>query len=258
MKTKSIFIIACFVLAVITSFAQTTISSSTKKINCPPAWLLKGNSGIDTSKNFIGTRDAQPLLFKVNNHKAGYLDSDSLGSKNTSFGYQSLSEVVPNPESAALSAFGYRALYLNTTGYANTACGTNALYFNTTGDINTAIGAEALFSNTEGAFNTAIAYDALFSNTTAIRNTATGSFAIFANTTGPDNTAVGYFALFSNATGDSNTATGYDALVNNTTGASNITRVRAGNAMILSTISLVVCVTIGTPVSGQYGWPICA
>jgi hypothetical protein len=47
------------------------------------AWGLSGNTGIDTSKNFIGTVDNHPLKFKVNNTNAAIIASDG----NTSLGY---------------------------------------------------------------------------------------------------------------------------------------------------------------------------
>ena len=37
-------------------------------------WSLTGNSGPDSSKNFLGTKDAHPLVFRVNNQKSGYID----------------------------------------------------------------------------------------------------------------------------------------------------------------------------------------
>src|SRR6476660_3528113 len=40
------------------------------------AWNIKGNSGTVAGSNFIGTTDAQSLVFKVNNRKAGLLDFD--------------------------------------------------------------------------------------------------------------------------------------------------------------------------------------
>src|SRR5678809_246164 len=39
----------------------------------PAGWLLNGNAGINPSTHFIGTTDAQPLLFKINNLPAGLL-----------------------------------------------------------------------------------------------------------------------------------------------------------------------------------------
>src|SRR5207247_3775977 len=129
----SIFIIACCVLAVITTFAQNNTSSA-KKVIWHPAWLLRGNSGTNPSVNFIGTKDAQPLVFKINNKRAGLLDFDS---------------------TTGNTAFGYQSLISNTTGLANAAIGDYALYFHTTGLFNTANGWWALYANTEGYSNTA-------------------------------------------------------------------------------------------------------
>ena len=102
-------------------------------------WSLTGNSGTDATTNFIGTTDAQPLIFKVNNQKAGYLDYSSYA--NTGFGYQTLNA---NTSGVANTAYGYQSLYSNTTGYQNTANGYQALYFNTEGYFNTANGYNAL------------------------------------------------------------------------------------------------------------------
>jgi hypothetical protein len=49
-------------------------------------WQLTGNSGTDTAINFLGTIDAMPLIIKVNNQRAGYLDFSP--SANTSFGFR--------------------------------------------------------------------------------------------------------------------------------------------------------------------------
>ncbi|MCJ7553751.1 MAG: tail fiber domain-containing protein [Ignavibacteriaceae bacterium] len=92
------------------------------------------------------------------------------------------------------SAFGYRALYSNTTGLYNTANGYRALDSNTTGNYNTANGNTALCSNTEGFYNTANGNMALYYNNTGHGNTANGTHALFYNTTEHSNTAVGYIA----------------------------------------------------------------
>ena len=108
-------------------------------------WSLTGNAGTNPSTNFIGTADAHPLAFRVNNIKAGYIDYD-VAKGNTSFGYQSL--------------------LVNTTGSQNTAIGYKTLYSNTSGNYNTASGNSALYKNNIGAFNTANGFGALYSNTT--------------------------------------------------------------------------------------------
>src|SRR5690242_15067190 len=123
MKTKSLLIIGGSMLIVITSVAQTNTASAKKSTN-PRAWLLRGNSGTDTSINFIGTKDAQPLLLKVNNQRAGYLEYNDF-SQTTAFGYRALIANVPsdsdgNTGGIGNSAFGYLALTSNRSGELNT------------------------------------------------------------------------------------------------------------------------------------------
>ena len=212
-------------LAVIPSFAQINISS--QKITGPPFWKLSGNSGTNPSKNFIGTRDEQPLVFKVNNQRAGYLEYNDF-SQTTAFGYQSLISNVPsdsdgNTGGIGNSAFGYLSLTSNKSGELNTALGQLTLTNNTTGDINTAVGAYSLISNTEGGFNTAIGSFSLNSNTTGGFNTAIGDYTLNSNTTGIANIATGAsFTLTSNTEGSFNIGTGVLALTSNTTGNANV------------------------------------
>src|SRR5438128_2125689 len=52
-------------------------------------------------------------------------------------------------------AFGYNALFANTTGTNNTSIGYQTLSLNTTGASNTASGFQALFNNLTGGSNTA-------------------------------------------------------------------------------------------------------
>ena len=119
------------------------------------------------------------------------------------------------------SAFGYRALYLNTIGLGNTASGYNSLYSNTTGNYNTANGYKALYLNTTGYDNTAVGVQALTDNTEGFRNTAIGLNALRNNTTGNYNTANGHASLYSNTTGYDNTAIGVQTLNYNTEGFRN-------------------------------------
>ena len=119
------------------------------------------------------------------------------------------------------SAFGFDALFHNTTGAYNTGIGVNALVNDTTGNFNTATGVNTLQSDTTGGSNTADGEAALSSNTTGGANTAIGSQALHLNTTGTGNVAEGYQALYSNTNGEENTATGVYALYGNTNGSFN-------------------------------------
>jgi hypothetical protein len=119
------------------------------------------------------------------------------------------------------TAFGFHALFSNTTGDSNTASGIFALESNTTGSVNTASGYSALLSNTTGPANTASGYSALQNNTTGAANTASGGAALLRNTTGAANTALGYRALLS-STGNENIAVGQGAGSALTSGNRNI------------------------------------
>lgn len=169
------------------------------------SWLLTGNAATDTSINFIGTSDAQPLVIKVNNQKAGYLDFNT--QSNTTFGYQALANVSSGYDNVAI---GYQSLYSNTGGTENFACGTKAMYYNTTGTDNVAIGSIALQKNSTGDYNTALGTGALYLNTNGAENVAVGYFAL-GNTTGIQNTAVGTYTLMASSTGSYNTSVGYNA-----------------------------------------------
>jgi hypothetical protein len=194
-------------------------------------WGLTGNAGTNPINNFIGTTDAQPLLFKVNNIRAGYIDYN--GNDNTSFGYQTL---LANTSGFYNTALGYASLKANTTGsrntgigfYAltannadnNTATGTYALSANTSGIGNVANGLNALASNINGNYNAAFGTNSLYSNTSGLENTANGYGALFSNLAGNDNAAYGKYALYNN-NADQNTALGFNAMFFNTTGVKN-------------------------------------
>src|SRR5690606_20695816 len=51
------------------------------KTSGAPSWGLQGNTGTDTSTDFIGTTDDTDIVFKRNNNKAG-----EIGTQNTGFG----------------------------------------------------------------------------------------------------------------------------------------------------------------------------
>ena len=186
-----------------------------KAITPKANWSLTGNGGTNPATNFIGTTDVQPLIFKVNSQKAGYLDYNN---NNTGFGVQTL--IVATGE--ANTANGFNALYTNTVGYNNTANGAYVLYSNSKGHNNTANGYRALFTNTTGYYNAATGAFALENNIDGVSNTANGISALRFNTNGSNNTAAGANTLFYNTTGYSNVAIGSNSLFNNIVSHNNV------------------------------------
>ncbi len=169
------------------------------------AWYLAGNSGINPATQFIGTKDNQPLIFKVNDLQAGKL---SYMSQQTLFGVEAGKSMTTT---ASNEAFGYNALYSNTAGARNTAIGLQSLYSNTGGSDNIGVGMFSLWNNVSGTKNIAIGSSALSSNINSSQNIAIGNQALLQSDLGDFNTAVGNESLFSNTNGDNNTAIGYRA-----------------------------------------------
>ena len=202
------------------------------KASSGSGWGLTGNAGTVDGTNFIGTTNDIPFNIKVNNQKAGRIDSLS----STFLGYQA-GNVSTDTENTGM---GFQALFSN-TGFSNTSIGYKSLYSNIGGIQNTAIGDSALYGNTTGTVNTATGYSALIANTTGSDNTANGNVALDANTTGNNNTAVGSVALQSNTTGFGNTALGYGADVAsgalfNATAIGLWASVGASNSLVLGSI----------------------
>ncbi|PTT74560.1 MULTISPECIES: hypothetical protein [unclassified Chryseobacterium] len=179
-------------------------------------WHTTGNTGTSSTTNFIGTKDAQDLIFKMNNVNSGRINTF-----NTYFGYDGPTTVG---NFAYNTAFGNSALKSITTGTLNTAIGRSALGALTTATSNTAVGANALGSLQTGlGRNVAIGLGALASTTTGVENVAVGTNALNANTTtNGQNTAIGYLSLGSSITGTNNTGLGYQAGQQNTAGSNNV------------------------------------
>lgn len=196
-------------------------------------WGVTGNTGTSPATNFLGTTDAQPLVLRVNNVKAGWVGTTDA---NVSLGSSAL---VANSSGTANMAMGNSALLNNTTGAYNIAIGHQALQSATTLNTNIAIGTYAMglatsksnqvaigdstlmnngtgaTGNTQAIRNTAVGHGALKENTTGAYNVAVGNRALIANTEGGDNVAVGTRALEANTTGYNNTALGSGTLQNN-------------------------------------------
>jgi hypothetical protein len=177
------------------------------------AWATSGNTATVDGINFIGTRDAIPLSFRVNNIPAGRIDTEGV----TFLGFRA-GNVNTGTNN---SAFGTGALQANTFGYANAAMGTDALQKNNTGFFNTAVGNRALASNLDAYSNTAVGSNALTYNTVGFGNTAMGDGTMGFNTTGNNNTAVGTSAGTYNTTGSNNIYIGYNSGLGLVTGNNN-------------------------------------
>ncbi len=218
-------------------------------------WSTTGNAGTDSLVHFVGTTDLKPLVFKVNNHRAGFVGNNGnifwgkgagsgmpKGQGSIAIGsgalyyYTGDSSLVAigdsvlfhngqgasDPwESSGNSAIGTKALYANTTGYNNTANGYQSLYSNRRGYDNTATGNQSLYSNDEGYNNTATGTSSLYSNTWGRDNTAMGKQSLYSNEDGFENTASGYQSLYYNESGFQNTANGAWSLYSNTVGTDN-------------------------------------
>jgi len=176
------------------------------------AWNLIGNSGTDTSINFIGTTDNKDVIFKRNGVKSGLLD-DQYG--NTTWGVGSMH----NTSSENNTAIGYNALNANQAGGDNTGIGAYALQHNNS-IWNTAIGFSSLQNNISGGANTAVGYGSLSANSVGQANTALGFAALGLNQSS-NNVGIGYNSLSANTSGLGNTGVGYYSLVNNRTGQYN-------------------------------------
>ena len=179
------------------------------------AWYLVGNTGINPSTQFIGTKDNQPLIFKVNNVQAGKL---SYSSMHTLFGVEagkSITAVHSN------DAFGSMALYSTTLGGRNTAIGNQSLYSNTGGNDNVGVGIFTLWNNIMGSGNVAIGSNTLTMNINGNQNTAVGKYALMFSDLGDFNTAIGSEALNNITNGDYNTSIGYRSDFTRMTGFNN-------------------------------------
>ena len=209
------------------------------------SWSLLGNSGTVDGTNFIGTTDNVPFNIRVNNEKAGRIQSGSF--TGTFFGYQA-GNVDAFPEN---TGFGYQALSLNASSFGNTAVGNRSLQItNGGGGYNTAVGAESLYGNTTGASNVGSGHRALGSNTTGSGNTGIGLQSLLTNTTGSNNTAIGFESDVSSAALTNATAIGNGAIVtaSNTMqlGNASVTQVNIGTSTTATLVTGGLRVTGGT------------
>ena len=179
-------------------------------------------AGAVATNTAVGASALQANTTSANSTAVGYqtlYSQVAAGSFNTAFG----SQAGYNTTAQVIDAFGYQALYANTSGGDSQAFGFRALYSNTTGVSNVALGREALLANTTASNNTAVGYQAGYTSTTGAFNVFIGTEAGYTNATGAYNTFVGYQAgRASNFNGNAfNTCVGYYAGGRLTTGVAN-------------------------------------
>ncbi|MET0466231.1 MAG: hypothetical protein ABW007_23935 [Chitinophagaceae bacterium] len=163
-----------------------------------------------TSAGLVQTRDAQPLMFGVNQTEAMRIFPTTY---NVGIGYTT-------DQSKKLSVNGTLGVAADATingltigkGAANhvenMGVGVSVLGSNTTGSKNTAIGYTTLSNSTTGQENTAVGYKTLITSATASGNTAFGSRAL-EYVTADNNTAVGTWAGRNLGTGTGNSFFGF-------------------------------------------------
>lgn len=212
-------------------------------------WATTGNTGTDSTLNFIGTSDNQPLVGKVNGEQvlrlSQNLQSTLLGYKagklntaqyNTFLGFQA---GAANTIGDGNLFIGHDAGWLNTTGRQNIFIGPYNGINNTAGSYNQFIGFQSGQYNTTGSENTFSGYQSGQSNTTGYQNYFTGMYSGNSNTSGyqnhfegykagafngigNQNHFSGYYAGFHNSTANGNQFVGFEAGYTNTTGADNL------------------------------------
>lgn len=167
-------------------------------------WGLTGNSGTNASTNFIGTTDAQPLIFKTNGVFSGVISPD-LSSGNFFLGYESGNQIINN----SLPSKGGFNVGLGAFALRGSAGGSRS-----TGSVG--IGYQALLNNgssanaADGSENIAIGNFTMFQNTTGYQNVAVGAGALKTSTAGLRNMALGRGAL-EFFTGSGTVAIGFQA-----------------------------------------------
>ncbi len=210
------------------------------------AWALRGNAA--SASDFLGTTNATPLAFKVNNQPAGYINYYI---PNTFFGALAGSGTTGDQN----SFFGYSSGSNNTLGAYNSFFGANAGLLNVNGDLNSFFGVAAGRSNTSGSINSFFGLNSGLRNTTGSSNTFIGTQSGRRNTTGSANTALGIDAGDFNTIGSFNTYLGHAAscLNNNleySTAIGANAKVSVSNGLVLGQNASVL-VGIGTSTPDQ-------
>jgi trimeric autotransporter adhesin len=240
-------------------------------------WKLTGNASLDSTINFLGTTDSQPLMFRVNNarsgritpggttylgYRAGYTDTTG-STYNTALGGWAMTSYVPGGSHGNVGV-GYQSLY-NYAGMsgsgANTVVGFQAGYnmagFGGQSGANVFMGYRAGHgSTTSGAYrNVFIGINSGYSiggGQIVQGNVGVGAFTHEWVKFGQFNVAMGYSAMRTNTDGNYNTGIGYNALGDNQTQITSLTIAGGGTGYTSPTVVISAPNTDppGSPTSG--------
>lgn len=211
----------------------------------PLSWNLLGNTGTTAGTNFVGTTDAQNLVFKTNGTTRMTILSAVAVSNNmyTMAGGDAtinfLTVGAGKGNVIGNTVLGVQALANNTSAGANTVVGYQSMFTANaaTAVNNVSVGYLSMYSGTSARRTVSVGYRSLLNVTTGQANVVVGAFDVSGDlliTTGSLNTLVGYnVAKFHNGTGNSafgtaalsgfsggpyassyNSAFGYEALFN--------------------------------------------
>lgn len=168
----------------------------------PVAWNVTGNNGTSPGTNFIGTTDAQDVVFKTNSveqlriTQAGrFLSTGQSPTGSTSFGIGVSNETVTGINNAMFGGLNGRFL--------------------TTGQFNSSFGLSAFRTATSASDNASFGYFSMKNLTIGTGNSGFGTRTFELTTTGNYNTAIGYAALQLLGTGSNNIAIGKNTNVPN-------------------------------------------
>jgi len=221
-------------------------------------WNTTGNSGTNSTTNFIGTTDNQSMSVKTNNierlkisNTGRFIFHNFTGLGKSYDKNLFLGGGTDNPTTYMNTVLGISALTNNITGSGNTAVGNNAMNTLTNGDFNSVYGLNAMSRANSGSLNSSYGMNSMegagiynenssFGHMSLRREFATSTDVVsfnsaFGNKTlgylknGQNNVAIGYRALMIES-GNDNIAIGAHAGSNLSSGTNNILIGKSVNA----------------------------
>ena len=199
-------------------------------------WDLTGNAATDPATDFIGTTDAQPLRFRVNNAFSG-----QIGAQTNALLSLGVLAGAANTTGTNNTFIGAQAGLNTTSGSGNTAIGNGAGKANTTGQSSVFVGNGAGLNST-GSFNCFLGSNTGVGVTTGANNTFVGHNSGAATTIGAGNVCLGANAGQTAVLGSNNTLLGTNtdiflSGITNATAIGDRATVSASNSVVLGSVA---------------------